>query len=129
MMIHEEKVSAKHQGGHDVQSRDPNVSINAFSHAGYKCEIDAAHPTFIRRTNDLPYTGPHHLVSMGFSKEFDVLLFVEEKVVSLCGNCHNVLHYGSKLSQIIRLYYVKEVYTRKSFLSVWLILATFLMML
>ena len=41
--------------------RDRQTSINALSHAGFHCEIDSNHPTFLRRNSSKPYTEPHHL--------------------------------------------------------------------
>lgn len=42
---------------------------------------------------------------MAFQNNFSVSLDVEENIVSLCSNCHNLLHYGRDyLSLLKRLY-------------------------
>lgn len=91
--------------GHKSFPRDRQTAINALSHADYQCEIDRAHPTFLRRNSSKPYTEPHHLIPMAFSDDFDVSLDVEENIVSLCSNCHNQIHYGQGAEElIIQLY-------------------------
>lgn len=92
-------------GNRRTYPRDRKTSINALSHAFFKCEIDNDHYTFIRRNSDKPYTEPHHLVPMEFSDKFDVSLDVEENIVSLCSNCHNEIHYGRDANELVeRLY-------------------------
>ena len=82
--------------------------MNALKKAHYKCECDATHPTFIRKNSSLPYTEPHHLVPLGFSDEFSVSLDVEENMVSLCSNCHNQLHYGRDIREILNYLYCQR---------------------
>ena len=84
-----------------VTWRDPVVAANALCNANYKCEICSAHPTFIRKSNGKPYTEPHHLVPMKAQKDFSVSLDVENNVVSLCSNCHNQIHYGNNVDEIL----------------------------
>lgn len=81
------------------------MAINALAHAGYVCEVDLTHPTFIRKKSDKKYTEPHHLVPMAFSDEFEVSLDVEENIVSLCSNCHNHIHYGKDADILIKHLY------------------------
>lgn len=88
-------------GGHTTYPRDRQTAVNALVHAAFKCEIDAGHPTFLRRTANKPYTEPHHLVPLAFSEDFDVSLDVEENIVSLCSNCHNQIHYGQGAEEML----------------------------
>lgn len=97
------KISPSFTNGRKIYNRNPQIAINALALANYQCEIDAAHPTFIRRKNDKPYTEPHHLVPMAFSDRFDVSLDVEENIVSLCSHCHNLLHYGKDAKDLLAL--------------------------
>ncbi len=87
---------------HKAYPRDKKTAINALSHANYLCEIENAHPTFLRRNSSKPYSEPHHLVPMAFSDEFEVSLDVEENIVSLCSNCHNHIHYGQGADVLIK---------------------------
>lgn len=96
--------------GHRVYKRDKRTAINALSHAGYQCEIDHAHPTFLRKNSDKAYTEPHHLIPMEFSDDFEVSLDVEANIVSLCSNCHNQIHYGQGADALIaQLYHRRRV--------------------
>lgn len=95
--------------GHRTYKRDKQVALNALAHAHYACEIDAEHPTFIRKKSDKKYTEPHHLVPMAFSEKFSVSLDREENIVSLCSNCHNQIHYGQDADKLIeKLYYERK---------------------
>ena len=89
----------------ETYPRDTKTALNALEIAGYKCEIDSEHPTFIRKKNDLPYTEPHHLIPMAYSDNFDFSLDVEENIVSLCSHCHNQIHYGKDVEAILRPLY------------------------
>ena len=100
--------------GQKIYPRDRQVAINALSHAGYLCEIDRNHPSFIRKNSDKNYTEPHHLVPIAFSEEFSVSLDVEENIVSLCSNCHNEIHYGRDAVTLIeKLYYERQELLKK----------------
>jgi len=101
-----QKSQAEMSKGHRIFPRDPQVSRNALSHAGYVCEIDKDHPTFIRRNSDKNYTEPHHLVPLAYSEEFPVSLDVEENVVSLCSNCHNQIHCGKGADALLEQLFI-----------------------
>ena len=94
--------------GRKLYARNPQTAVNALTLASYKCEIDGNHYTFIRKKNNKPYTEPHHLVPMAFSERFDVSLDVEENIVSLCSNCHNLLHYGRDAKELLNILYQKR---------------------
>lgn len=94
--------------------RNPDIALNALKNADYKCEYCSEHDTFIRKTNGLPYTEPHHLVPMKAQGAFKVSLDVENNIVSLCSNCHNLLHYGADFEKILKALHEK----RKQLLSV-----------
>lgn len=100
-----EKAAPVYTNGHKTYPRDRQTAINALAHANYECEIDATHPSFIRKKSEKKYTEPHHLIPMAFSEEFDVSLDVEENIVSLCSNCHNQIHYGKDADVLLRKLY------------------------
>lgn len=93
--------------------RDRQRAVNALAHAGFTCEIDPQHPTFIRKRSDKSYTEPHHLVPLAMQDQFDVSLDVEENIISMCSNCHNEIHYGEDADRLIRELYKK----RKDYLA------------
>ena len=105
LCIKPQKVPEKREGKTALYKRNPVKAINALKNADYKCEYCNEHKTFIRKGSGLPYTEPHHLVPMKAQKDFNVSLDVENNIVSLCSNCHNLIHYG-KDAEII----IKELY-------------------
>lgn len=104
-----ERQEPKIQNGVKVYIRDKKVAINALARANYSCEIDENHPTFIRRNVDVKYTEPHHLIPMAYSDLFNVSLDVEENIVSLCSNCHNLLHYGRGFEFLLKKLYDERI--------------------
>lgn len=88
-----------------VYPRNQSISQFALLQANYKCEINIEHKTFIKKSHNVPYTEPHHLIPLAFADNFDVSLDVPENIISLCSNCHNQLHYGKDIVVILnRLY-------------------------
>jgi hypothetical protein len=83
-------------GNRAVYLRNPAVSRRALSNAGYRCEVDANHPSFPRRNSSERYMEPHHLVPMSMTEFYNVSLDREQNIFSLCSNCHNQIHYGTK---------------------------------
>lgn len=99
------KQKPKVQNGIKVYPRDRNVAMNALAHANYKCEVDINHTTFLRKNLDIGYTESHHLIPMSYTDLFSVSLDIEENIVSLCSNCHNLLHYGRDFKDILEKIY------------------------
>lgn len=104
-----EKQNPKIKNGVNVYIRDKKVATNALAHAKYLCEIDKNHPTFVRKNIDINYTEPHHLIPLAYSDFFDVSLDVEENIVSLCSNCHNLLHYGRDFEKLLKKLYDERI--------------------
>lgn len=97
-----EQVSAKY-------ARSQRVAKNALMKAGNLCEYDNKHYVFTRRNSDKNYTEPHHIVPLSASADFpNVDLDREQNVVSLCSNCHNILHYGADFEKILKPLYEKR---------------------
>ena len=89
--------------------RSQTVAKNALSKANYKCEFDKAHYVFIRRNSDKSYTEPHHLVPLSAAEDFpEIDLDREQNVISLCSNCHNILHYGLDYEKILKPLFEKR---------------------
>lgn len=91
--------------GRKVYPRKASVAAEAIALSGYKCEICADHPTFVRRNNGKPYMEPHHLVPMSYQDHFDNSLDRKENIVSLCSNCHNEIHYGKDAAKLVETLY------------------------
>jgi predicted HNH restriction endonuclease len=50
-----------------------------------------------------PFMEVHHLVPMKFQEEFTVELDVPENIVSLCPNCHRIIHHAIDLQRKVLL--------------------------
>lgn len=103
-----EKQAPEYRNGRKYYPRDKQTGLNALAHANYLCEIDRSHATFLRRNSYENYTEPHHLVPMAYSENFDVSLDIEENIVLLCSNCHNQLHYGEGMEELLRKLYLER---------------------
>lgn len=100
-----DKPAAVYINGCKTYPRDRQTAINALAHAHYLCEAGPDHPTFIRKNSNKNYTEPHHLVPMSFSDEFLASLDREQNIVSLCSNCHNLIHYGKDAGKLLKILY------------------------
>lgn len=99
------KELSKGHSGKDVYPRDEKRSINALKKADYQCEFDQSHETFIRKKDGHPYTEPHHIIPLCRYNDFLYDLDVEANIVSLCSNCHNLVHYGIEYQEMLRKLY------------------------
>ena len=99
--VPKEKAPEKESKGRMVPARNKQKAENALSRAGFKCEV-GDHKTFLRKKNKLPYTEPHHLIPLQYDSQFEYSLDVEANIVSLCSNCHNMIHYGADIEHTLR---------------------------
>lgn len=83
-------------GARNIYPRNPIISERALMLAGYRCAVDPAHASFLRRDGLHLYMEPHHLLPMSKTDYFGVSLDREQNIFSLCSNCHNQIHYGRK---------------------------------
>ena len=91
--------------------RNPNAAQKALFNAKNLCEIDAKHPSFLRKNKKNMYMEPHHLIPLSMTCYFNVNLDREENIFSLCSNCHNQIHYGTK--EDVRRLISKLFYSRQ----------------
>ncbi len=82
--------------GKRIYPRSAAVSLNALNLAGNVCAVNPDHPSFLRRDRSAMYMEPHHLIPMSLTDYFNVDLDREQNIFSLCSNCHNRIHYGTK---------------------------------
>lgn len=102
----EEKPTNLHSRGAEVYPRLKEVVNNALREAQYKCENPSCcTPLFIRKDGKTNYTEAHHLIPLFYQDSFDFSLDVEANVVSLCPNCHCLLHYGQDKEVLLRQLY------------------------
>lgn len=96
-----EEIPPKIENAKKGYMRDPKKGKYAIFRAGFSCEIDSEHGSFIRKTDGEKYMEPHHIIPFSKQDEFTVSLDVPANIVSLCSNCHNEIHYGVNGLQII----------------------------
>ena len=74
--------------------RNLKVSAFALQEARFSCEIDSSHRTFTAKSSRKNYVEAHHLIPLSHQSEFDSNLDIPENIVSLCPNCHKLVHFG-----------------------------------
>lgn len=89
--------------------RSAEKAAQALLQASFLCEFDNSHGTFKRKSNGKPYTEPHHLIPISNHKDFANSLDIEANIVSLCSHCHNLLHYGADIENILLNLYTARI--------------------
>lgn len=85
--------------------RDKDKAIQALQDAKFCCEFDITHESFIRKCGKYRYTESHHLIPMKAQDDFEKTLDTPANIVSLCSNCHNLLHYGAEFENVLEKLY------------------------
>ena len=81
-------------------NRSAALGQKVCSKAGYKCQYNSDHETFISASTGDFFVEPHHFIPVSRNTEFEYDLDVEENIIVLCPNCHRAIHYGDiKLRQ------------------------------
>lgn len=91
--------------------RNKTFAINAIVNANFQCEIDSHHYSFISKRTGKQYVEAHHIIPLSKQKYFYNTLDLEANIVSLCPNCHKVIHYGSdreKKELLKKLYHLRS---------------------
>lgn len=103
---------SKCSANRNIYLRDSTVAKRALRRAGNLCEIDINHKSFLRRNGNVLYMEQHHLIPMSFTDYFGVNLDREQNIFSLCSNCHNQIHYGTKeeVRQLISKLFLSREY-------------------
>jgi len=70
------------------------IKLQSIKAAGYECEVNVDHRTFIVKSNGKPYMEGHHALPLKYQDNFDMSLDVYANIVCLCPICHRFLHYG-----------------------------------
>jgi len=83
--------------------RDPKAAKAALRQAGFKCEVDSTHNTFIVRGREHQYMEAHHLIPISYQHEFEYSIDVPENIISVCPNCHRKIHHAkfTKIQSIL----------------------------
>ncbi len=91
--------------------RDVYKSKRAIKKSGYLCQVDPNHKSFISNVTKKMYVEAHHLVPMSVQDRFENSLDVLPNILSLCPNCHRMIHHGTqqdKSTLIKRLFSIRS---------------------
>ena len=61
--------------------------------------------TFQSKYSEENYVEAHHLVPIKEHNQFDFSLDVISNIISLCPNCHRLLHYGKDIDEVLTSLY------------------------
>lgn len=100
--VPEDKKPENNVNGRKIPNRSRDKAKKALIRADFKCEVDESHKLFLRKSQPINYTEPHHLIPLKYDKLFSKSLDVEANIVSLCSYCHNLIHYGADAEIVIR---------------------------
>jgi len=78
----------------DLYNRKPAIAKEALIKAEYKCQLDPSHKTFISAYHGNNYVEAHHLIPLKYQDDFKYSLDVPGNIVSLCPNCHRLMHHA-----------------------------------
>ena len=82
--------------GKEEYPRDENIKNHALKDAHYQCELDESHISFISQKTAKNYVEGHHLIPVNQHSKFKYDLDVSENIISLCPECHRMLHHAEK---------------------------------
>lgn len=74
--------------------RSPIIKLQTIEAAGFMCEIDSKHSTFLSQSSGKQYMEGHHVIPMRYQDKFNQSIDVYANIVCLCPICHRLLHYG-----------------------------------
>ncbi|QDF30300.1 HNH endonuclease [Halarcobacter anaerophilus] len=83
------------QNGRRIFPRNLGYAKAAIERAAYKCEINQDHKSFISNSSQKQYVEAHHFIPLKFQDDFLYSLDVPANIVSLCPNCHRLIHFAS----------------------------------
>lgn len=95
----------------ETWKRSSIIKIQSLEFAGYQCEINEKHKTFIAKSTERPYMEGHHALPMKYQDRFLQSLDVYANIICLCPTCHRLLHYGMDSERKIIL---NKVYYERS---------------
>jgi len=92
---------------HTTWKRSGILRTQSLELAGYSCEFDSSHRSFVAENTNKPYMEAHHAMPMNLQPSFPVSLDVYANIVCLCPVCHRQIHHGLKQD---RTEMVKRIY-------------------
>ncbi len=97
--------------GYETWIRNKIIVQQAIRSVDFNCEYNYQHKTFTSNVTKKNYVEGHHLIPMKHQNEFSAIsLDVYANIVSLCPNCHRLLHHGVKKEKI---YVLEKIYDER----------------
>jgi 5-methylcytosine-specific restriction protein A len=95
--------------------RNLSFAKEALERDDYKCMLNETHSTFKMKSIGKNYMEAHHLIPLKYHEDFNYSLDIPANIISLCPNCHRMIHLGEKrdILQGLEILYEKQ----KDFLS------------
>lgn len=87
------------------------VRNQALEMAGFSCEINRGHESFIAENTTHKYMEGHHAIPMKWQGEFRNSLDIYANIVCLCPLCHRKIHYGMRNDKIQMM---QQLYTTRA---------------
>lgn len=103
--------SSHTQVDRSIWKRSGILRIQAIEYAGYQCEMDHEHKTFIAEKTHKPYMEAHHFLPLGLQEQMPVSLDVYANIICLCPICHRKIHLGLKKE---RIEMIDEMYEKRN---------------
>lgn len=88
-------------------NRNANKAAQAIRNAGYTCQYNPRHTSFMSAASGKPYVEVHHLIPISQSHKTNYSLDVSANLIVLCPNCHRAIHYGIP---DVKLRYLEALY-------------------
>ena len=96
----------------EVWRRSGILRTQAFEMAGYLCEMNNSHKTFISENTNKPYMEGHHALPMNAQNSFPFSLDVYANIICLCPICHRKIHYGLRDDRVSM---IEQIYDQRVF--------------
>src|SRR5690606_9904068 len=98
-----------------VIRRDHSLAKAAIHISAFKCELDETHQTFLNKDNK-PYMEAHHFIpltyqnTLSYWQNFERNIDCVENIVSLCPNCHRMIHQANNETkkEILNKLFIKQ---------------------
>jgi len=86
--------------GREKWKTNPGHAKACLINSRYKCEVNPDHQTFISQVTNNNYVEAHHLIPMEFQERFLYSLDIPANIMSMCPNCHKLLHHARHIDKV-----------------------------
>lgn len=86
-----------------IWQRSSIIKKQSIELAGFICEINSGHETFIAESTKRQFMEGHHAIPMYLQASFECSLDVHANIICICPTCHRLLHYGLKIDKELLL--------------------------